>query len=85
MIVQGSFSAYRVGVNATLNLSGNSRLGRFIAETAGTLTLTIGGVVMLNAIPVAIGQHVELPISIPTTGANVISLGGGASGCVLAA
>lgn len=82
MLVQESFAATRVAADGTATLTGRTRLGGFVCDTAGTLTLTINGTTMLNAMDVAEGVFYPLPFDI--VGTSSIALGGGAAGCVAA-
>lgn len=70
-----------MGVNASLVVDG-VQLGGFIATTAGTITIVDNGVTYLNAHPVSAGQYLPLPMGFDTPGIAV-TLGGGASGCLL--
>ena len=63
-------------------------MGGFVAKTAGTLTvLYTNGITLLDAIPVAAGQVLSLPLSFGRNDqlSMTVTLGGGASGTFLAA
>lgn len=81
MINKELFSAVPIAANGTLNLTPFSGIGGFIADVSGALTLTISGVAVLSAVPVAAGEFYKLPFGIPPYGVNTLVLAGGAKGC----
>lgn len=81
MNVREIFTAIPVAANGTLNLTGRTAISGFIADVSGTLTLTIGGVAVLTAIPVTAGVFLPLPFGVPDVGINTLVLAGGARGC----
>ena len=85
MITKELFSPVPIAANGTLNLASFSGIGGFIADVAGTLTLTINGVAVLSAIPVTPGAFCKLPFAIPPYGTNTLVLAGGAKGCAAVA
>lgn len=80
--VQERYTPLPLAANASTTLTGVI-LGGFIAVTAGTVTVTTqAGVVVVNAVPVAAGAYLPLPILLPSPSA-VVALAGGASGTLL--
>lgn len=82
MFIKEIFTPVRIAANGTLNLSGSAGIAGFTADVAGTLTLTINGVVMLTT-PVTAGVFLPMPYAI--TGTSSIVLSGGAAGCAAVA
>lgn len=82
--VRQSFNAVDMGANAAYNVAGEHVAG-FLAKTAGTITITgrdstgLNAVTLVNAVPVAAGVYVDIPLKLPVPG-GVVQLGGGASG-----
>ena len=70
-----------MGVDATLMVPG-VQLGGFITKTAGTITVVNGGVTYVDAVPIAAGQYMPLPLGFNEPGITV-TLAGGASGTLL--
>lgn len=82
MNIQEVFVPRRIAANGTLNMTGMSKLGGFVCEVAGTLTLTIDNALVV-AIPVAAGVFHPLPFAL--AGICTIVLSGGAVGaaCII--
>lgn len=56
-------------------------LGGFLCTVAGTLTVTdADGTVLVNALPVAVGPFIRIPLLFKTSAGGVVSLAGGAAG-----
>jgi hypothetical protein len=84
MNVRQSFNAVDMAANAAYNVDGEHVAG-FLPKTAGTITITgrdstgNNAATFVNAIPVAAGVYVDIPLKLPVPG-GVVQLGGGASG-----
>lgn len=62
-----------------------AHMGGFLATVAGTITVTTREptpVVLINALPVAVGFN-RIPILLPTTAGADVQLAGGAAGTLL--
>ena len=84
MSTSGShYKAVPVGVNSTVTIQG-SRVGGFIAATAGSIQFTIrrenGPDVVLPAVPVPAGQEWDIEFFAGTVGRSTITTSGGCSG-----
>lgn len=87
MASDSHYKAVPVGVDETLTII-YTKLGRFIASTAGTITITIiegegRTPLTLPGIPVVAGADVEIPIFVGTAGRSTLVASGGASGILL--
>jgi hypothetical protein len=84
MNVRQSFNPVLMGANASYNVRGDHVAG-FLPKTAGTIAITgrdstgLTAVTLVDAVPVAAGVYVEIPLKFPVTGGTV-TLAGGASG-----
>jgi len=59
-------------------------IGGFLCTVAGTLTVTDrDGTVLVNALPVAAGAFVRIPLLFNTTAGGTVTLAGGAAGTLL--
>ena len=81
MAYQDFFKPFFMAANSTYSLGG-TKMGGFLAKTAGTLTITTkGGTDLVSAHPVTAGAHYPLPFYLGDSGVT-ITLAGGASGTV---
>lgn len=79
MNVTEAFNPVDCPVNAATNFKAiEGVVGGFVAKVAGTLTIVIGGVTVVNAQPVAVGWN-ALPFAVPA-GDGVATTAGGAVG-----
>lgn len=76
------YTATPMAANTSFTLTG-TQTGGFLAVTAGTITITEGGVSQLAAFPCAAGQYVPLPLVFNHPAVVVVTLAGGASGTLL--
>lgn len=75
------YSPILMGLNSTVTVQG-VQVGGFLTKTAGTLSISQGGVTYVDAHPLTVGQYLPLPIGF--NGADiVVTLAGGASGTLL--
>ena len=84
MSTSGShYKAVAVGVDGTVTIPG-SRVGGFIAATAGSIQFTIRQEnvpdVVLPAVPLSAGQEWDIEFFAGTTGRSVLTASGGCSG-----
>lgn len=56
-------------------------VGGFLCTVAGTLTVTdADGTVLVNALPVAVGPFIRIPLLFKSTAGGRVTLAGGAAG-----
>ena len=83
MTASSHYKAVPVGVNSTVPILG-SRVGGFIASTAGSIQFTIrqenAPDVTLPAVPLTAGQEWDIEFFAGTTGRSSITTTGGCSG-----
>jgi hypothetical protein len=76
------FRPQPMAANSAYNLAA-IHLAGFLASAAGTLTVTDkAGVVVVNALPVAVGYN-KIPIMVSTPEGMTVQLAGGAAGSLL--
>jgi hypothetical protein len=79
------YKAAPVGIDATYVLRG-SKVGGFIAATAGTIQFTIRNEgqpdVVLPAVPLDAGQEWDMPFFCGTKARSTVTLAGGCSGII---
>lgn len=78
------YKAEPIGVDATFTIRG-SKVGGFIAATAGTIQFVIRGQqgqpdVTLPAVPLTAGQEWDMPFFCGTVSRSTVTLAGGCSG-----
>lgn len=84
MNVRERYNAIPMGANATQVVQGTHIAG-FLCTVAGTLTVTgtaadgTTAVTFVNALPVAAGQYVKIPLEV-TVAPLTVTLAGGAAG-----
>ncbi len=80
MFIRERYTAYPMGVNATLKVTRQS-VGGFLAKTAGTITIVDDdGRTIVDAHPVAVGLYYPLPFMFQAETGATVTLAGGASG-----
>lgn len=80
MFIRERYTAYPMGVNASLKVTRQS-IGGFLAKTAGTITVVNDkGATIVDAIPVAAGLYYPLPFLLQSETGGTVTLAGGASG-----
>jgi hypothetical protein len=73
------YHAKPMGANSTLKVG--VLIAGFLPTVAGTLTVTdADGTVLVNALPVALGPFIRIPLIFDTTAGGSVTLGGGAAG-----
>jgi hypothetical protein len=78
-----SYAAHPIAANGTYKCGAS--IAGFLCTVAGTLTVTDGdGTVLVNALPVAVGPFIRIPLFFRTTQGNTVTLAGGAAGTLFA-
>lgn len=73
------YNAKPMAANAALPVG--AKMAGFLCTVAGTLTVTdADGTVLVNALPVAVGPFIRIPLFFRTSAGGVVSLAGGAAG-----
>lgn len=81
--IQERYSAHPVAANGTYKCGAG--IAGFLATVAGTLTVTdADGTVLVNALPVALGPFIRIPLLFRTSQGGSVTLAGGAAGTLFA-
>jgi hypothetical protein len=73
------YNAKPMGANATQQCG--VKIAGFLPTVAGTFTVTdADGTVLVNALPVALGPFIRIPLLFNTSAGGKVTLGGGAAG-----
>lgn len=79
MATKEHYSAKPMAANTTLVVG--THIEGFLVAIAGTLTVTdADGTVLVNALPVALGPFIRIPLLFNTGAGGKVTLGGGAAG-----